>query len=144
MGEQIPSVIEPCARWTDDSQGKKDFDGRLLSISTRYWPGEASGHGMMVVETSKVSVDVGAVRSVPKISIAPYGKMPSAVASICVNFGKPDQYGHGDYATLLRQEFEAHTEAQVQAQVEAWVKEACNMIVQTLRRSLAQNQQPVA
>lgn len=28
----------PCARWSDDCQGKKDYDGRLISISTRYWP----------------------------------------------------------------------------------------------------------
>lgn len=34
---QILPII-PCAKWTDDCQGKKDYDGRLLSISTRYWP----------------------------------------------------------------------------------------------------------
>lgn len=26
------------AKWTPDCQGKKDYDGQILSISTRYWP----------------------------------------------------------------------------------------------------------
>ena len=26
------------AKWTDDCQGKKDYDGKILCLSTRYWP----------------------------------------------------------------------------------------------------------
>lgn len=25
-------------KWTDDCQGKKDYDGDIVCISTRYWP----------------------------------------------------------------------------------------------------------
>jgi hypothetical protein len=34
-----PSTLKPCAEWKNDCQGKKDFDGPILSVSTRYWPG---------------------------------------------------------------------------------------------------------
>ena len=101
--------IEPCAMWTDDCQGKKDYDGRLLSISTRYWP---EGGGAMTVDTA-----TGVIGNLP------YGPKPSAVASIDFNFGKPDTYGFGDYVTWKEQRFEADTEAEVKAQVEAWVRE---------------------
>ena len=26
-------------QWTDDCQGKKSYDGALLSVDSRYWPG---------------------------------------------------------------------------------------------------------
>ena len=32
------SFLAPVFEWTDDCQGKKDYDGRLLSVSSRYWP----------------------------------------------------------------------------------------------------------
>ena len=25
-------------KWTDDCQGKKDYDGDIVAVSTRYWP----------------------------------------------------------------------------------------------------------
>lgn len=34
--------LRPAAVWTPDCQGKQDFDGPILSISTRYWP---AGYG---------------------------------------------------------------------------------------------------
>ncbi len=40
-GNKLPEFIDPSARWSD-CQGKKDFDGWLVSISTRYWPGYGS------------------------------------------------------------------------------------------------------
>lgn len=33
------------ARWTDDCQGKKDFDGTIIDISSRYWP-RGGGFGL--------------------------------------------------------------------------------------------------
>ena len=35
--------MQPYAMWTDDCQGKKDYDGNMVSISTRYWPGPSGG-----------------------------------------------------------------------------------------------------
>ncbi len=26
------------AKWTNDCQGKKDYDGSIVRITTRYWP----------------------------------------------------------------------------------------------------------
>jgi hypothetical protein len=28
------------AKWTNDCGGKKDYDGDILSVSTRYWPAD--------------------------------------------------------------------------------------------------------
>ena len=30
--------LKVSARWTNDCSGKKDFDGRIVDLSTRYWP----------------------------------------------------------------------------------------------------------
>lgn len=32
--------------WTDDCSGKKDYDGDLVSISTRYWPSSYQTNGL--------------------------------------------------------------------------------------------------
>jgi hypothetical protein len=83
----------PCASWTDDCQGKKDYDGRLVSISTRYWPGSRYADGK-----------------------------PRANASIVLNHGKPDKYGYGDYTVLREQEFSGDSETDTKHHVEVWVK----------------------
>ena len=93
MAGLIGSFI-PCAKWTDDCQGKKDFDGRLVSISTRYWPSNYSKDGRR-----------------------------SANASIVINHGEPDQYGFADYLTIAEQDFNGETEEEVKRQVERWVNE---------------------
>jgi hypothetical protein len=42
-------VLEELGRhtavWTDDCNGKKDFDGEMVSVSTRYWPGGYQKNG---------------------------------------------------------------------------------------------------
>jgi hypothetical protein len=40
-------VSELRAEWTNDCQGKKDFDGEIVTLSTRYWP-RGGGFGLMV------------------------------------------------------------------------------------------------
>jgi hypothetical protein len=84
----------PCARWTPDCQGKQDYDGRLLDISTRYWPSGYQRNGK-----------------------------PSAKAAIRLMFGEPDENGYGDSVAWREQGFEADTEAEVKALVEVWVKD---------------------
>lgn len=98
----------PCAAWTDDCQGKKDYDGRLLDISTRYWPGP--GGGSMTFDTGT-----------REFGTLPYGPKPSAKSSILLRHGEPDKYGYGDYLVWREQKFEADTEAEVKFHVEAWV-----------------------
>jgi hypothetical protein len=97
--------LTPCAKWKNDCQGKKDYDGRLLSISARYWP---AGGGFHVFDGSDF-----------RLSTHPDIK-PSAAASIVLNYGEPDENGYGDSLTITRQYFEADTEAEVKSQVEAW------------------------
>ena len=105
----MSEAITPCAKWTPDCQGKQDYDGRLISISTRYWP---SGGGFHIndVQGFRLSTD-------SRIK-------PSAHTSIHLNFGEPDEYGYGDYRVLAEKEFTADTEAEVKVQVEAWVRES--------------------
>jgi hypothetical protein len=101
--------MQPCATWSDDCQGKKDYDGRLLDISTRYWPG-SDGGGTMIFDT--ITCEFGSL---------PYGARPSARSSILLRHGVPDQYGYGDYLIWRSAKFEADTEAEVKDQVQKWV-----------------------
>jgi hypothetical protein len=102
----------PCATWTPDCQGKQDYDGRLISISTRYWP---RGGGMFFFSTSEPGKGL---RQINDMAIK-----PSAHAAISLNFGEPDENGFGDYLDIVEQRFEGDTEAEVKVQVERWVKE---------------------
>jgi len=38
----------PYARWTRDCGGKQDYDGGLLSVSTRYWP-DNTAHSSIIL-----------------------------------------------------------------------------------------------
>lgn len=117
-GERPITELRPAARWTDDCQGKKDYDGPLLSISTRYWPGPGGG-GAMTFDTA-----TGAFGSLP------YGPMPSADASILLRHA-------GGYLVWRDAKFEAPTEAEVKAQVEAWVREQFAAVIELLGGSAA-------
>lgn len=115
--------FEPCAAWTPDCQGKWDYDGRLLSISTRYYPGPEGG-GAMTFDTATSA-----------FGTLPYGPRPHAHAAIHLNHGEPDRYGYGDYLVLREAEFDADTEAEVKALVEAWVTAQVNDIARLLARA---------
>lgn len=96
------------AEWTDDCQGKRDYDGPVISISSRFYPGAASGKGAMcfTLEGAKLTE-----------SVIPYGDRPSAVSAVVLNIG--DQ----DCIALKEEKFEADTDAQVFAMVEAWAEQ---------------------
>jgi hypothetical protein len=99
----------PHARWTHDCQGKQDFDGPLLAVSTRYYPGPDGG-GTMVISPGR------------PIWTVPYGPKPSPTSSIILRVGPAEEGdGGGDYYIWRRQDFEGETEADVKAQVERWV-----------------------
>ncbi len=113
-GNALPHEIQPAAKWTDDCQGKKDFDGWLVSISTRYYPGQDGGGGTLV--------------SNGKISTVPYGPRSTAHSSINILFGEADENGYNaDYFMLVEQDFAGDTE-DVKQQVEAWVRSRANEI----------------
>jgi hypothetical protein len=99
----------PAARWTPDCNGKQDYDGRLLSISTRFWPAWKSSVGR-----------------------------PSAHAAILIDhtvlYDNPDRTDEweSDYATLSEAEFAADTDDAVKLQVEEWVRSECVRILTAL------------
>ena len=111
------------ATWTDDCQGKKDYDGDILSISTRYWPGPAGG-GTMAFDTGT-----------GEVSTIPYGPKPSAKSSLILRYWH--EKGYEDYETLIEREFEGDTFEDVKAQVEAWAQEQMDEAAGLLRRSFA-------
>ena len=108
----------PAARWTPDCQGKWDYDGRLISISTLYWPQGGGYH---------ISDGKGDFR--PSIEMYPLVR-PSAHSSIHINCGEPDENGfNSPYAHLVEKDFEADTQGEVRAAVEQWVAEQYARIV---------------
>ena len=120
MSEELK--MTPCAKWEPDCQGKWDYDGRIVSVSSRYW----SGAGMTVFDTSQP--EKGLHEDVEGRT------KPSAVSHIVLNHGEPDQYGYGESLELASAEFDGDTEAEVKAKVEAWVAKQFADIHALLRR----------
>lgn len=113
MDKQIPLA----AGWTPDCQGKQDYDGKILSVSTRYWP---RGGGYFVVENfpgQPVKIEGNEARPEQK---------PSAHSSLIIN-----EQG-GNYYELVEKSFEAETEQEVKTQVEKWAQEQMDKAVKVL------------
>lgn len=106
------------AKWTNDCQGKQDYDGDILSISTRYYPGPGGG-GFLAVETGPEGA---------KMWTEPYGPRPQAHSSLLLWDLDSDEDGK----ELAEASFEADTEAEVKAQVEAWAQEQMGRAVKAL------------
>jgi hypothetical protein len=109
------------AEWKDDCQGKRDFDGQVLSISTRYWP---RGGGFHVLDRSRPELGMQGNETRPEIR-------PSATSSLCIWF--LDEDGSEDTLDLARAEFEGETFEEIAPQVEAWAQEQMNKAVAVLR-----------
>lgn len=119
-GNILPKTINPATRWTDDCQGKKDFDGWLISISTRYWPGPDKGGTLVITGDGDIKT-------------LPYSPKPSAHSSINILFGEADEEGYNaDYFMLAEKNFEGETEDDVKVQVEVWTKDKANQIKDAL------------
>lgn len=112
--------IEPYAMWTPDCQGKQDFDGPIISVSTRYYPGPGGG-GFMQMDISNGS---------SVTTTQPYGPQPTAHAAIHLRVGPREEHdGGGNYLIWKQKEFAAETEAGVKAQVEAWTRDMMGEII---------------
>ena len=109
------------AKWTPDCQGKWDYDGDIITVSTRYW---GRGGSFWIVESGKGIVNTGEAPERQHIK-------PSAHSAIHLN------YGDGDYVEIVAAEFEGETETEVKAAVEAWVKTQFHWIVLRLAPELA-------
>jgi len=122
--DTISLPFKVAAEWTDDCQGKKDFDGPLLRVSTRYWPPAGQGGGMLV--------ENGRVKSMS----VPYRSdgRASAASSIVLYVRSSEGYGEPDYIDLARRKFVGDTEEEVKRKVEAWVGKTTTRIVRVLAR----------
>lgn len=106
--------LKPCAKWTPDCQGKWDFDGSILRVSTRYWP---RGGGFSVWDGNNFLTNVDQLIR------------PSAHSEIVLDHGEPNESNHcAEPITIADRKFEADTEAEVKATVEAWVKKQFDRI----------------
>lgn len=104
--------LKPLASWSPDCQGKWDYDGKLISISCRYWP---AGGGVDLLDTATDTWTRGVE-----------GVRPSAVASILM------WHGGNDYITLAKHEFEGDSEADVKQAVETWVSAQFRIVAKTV------------
>jgi hypothetical protein len=102
------------AKWTNDCQGKKDFDGDIVSISTRYWP---RGGGMMILNVDQN----GAHWLPPDESIRPH-----AHSSLLV------RHDESEPLMLIERHFEGETFEEIALQVEAWAQEQMDRAVAAL------------
>jgi hypothetical protein len=91
-------------KWTPDCQGKWDYDGDLVRVSTRYWPRGGSAH---IYQGGQFVSDQ---HSPERQHIK-----PSANSTIYVGEDFDDVWREKD--------FTGETEAEVKAAVEQWVAE---------------------
>lgn len=115
-GEEEDVSDEPefydAPQWTDDCQGKKNYDGSLVRVSSRYWP---RGGGYSVFDTDRPELGFRTNEE--------QGIRPSATSSIVVCG-----------SDVISREFEADTQGEVQAAVETWVNEQRARIVAALAK----------
>lgn len=129
---EATETLQLRARWTDDCQGKKDYDSPIVEISTRYWP-RGGGFDLLNVQDGKVlSWESNEAR--PDVK-------PSAHSSLVIRHGAvgpdtpetEDLHADANFFTLTDAEFEAETEEEVKALVEKWAQEQMDKVVEILR-----------
>ena len=119
--DPIPDKLTCVAEWDDDCCGKKDYDGPVCSVSTRYWP-RGGGH-FIVHATPGREAKIEGNEARPEVK-------PSATSHLLINFQEDDGLG----GVLIEKDFEAETFEEVKAQVEAWSQEQMDRAVAALRR----------
>jgi hypothetical protein len=114
------------ADWTDDCQGKKDYDGEILSISTRYWP---RGGGFSILQNVPgKSLSFEENESRPEIR-------PSA-KSVLVIWHRAN--GERKDIVITSKSFEAETFEQIESEVRDWAQEQMDRAVGAIRREFQQ------
>ncbi len=115
------------AEWTDDCQGKKDFDGPVVCISTRYWPRGGGFHTFHLDSDGTLVSEGNEAR--PEIRAA-------ATSEFLVNTRDDENL------VLATRDFEGETEAQVKAEVERWADEQYARIVEVLKTAFGVRVRP--
>jgi len=103
------------AEWTDDCCGKKDYDGDIVSISTRYWP---PGGGYFVVNNAPEKVTIGEAKD---------GSLPNARSSLII------RVKDNDYIVLEETNIEGQSLEEVKQKVEEWAQGQYKNIISILR-----------
>lgn len=111
------------AQWSDDCGGKKDYDGPILSLSTRYWP---RGGGFMVFDTANPNLGL-------RDSADAYPDMrPSAASSLLLGIATGDDPEDTTDLYLAREEFEGETYEEVRQKVETWAQSQMDRVIKAL------------
>ena len=105
----MSKVLNLNAKWVDDCQGKKDYDGQIISISTRYW-GSRNYEALGGVITK-----------------------PSAKSDLMIHY--LDEEGNESWIDLISVEFEADTENEVKGLVQEWAQGQMNKVVSILKEA---------
>lgn len=111
------------AEWTDDCQGKKDYDGEILSISTRYWP---AGGGFDLLHPDG-RFEGNEAR--PEIR-------PSAKCGLVI------WHDDGDCTSIATQDFDGESFEEVAKQVEAWAQRMMGRAVAALKSEFSEENAP--
>lgn len=106
------------AEWTNDCQGKKDYDGEICVVSTRYWP---RGGGFSLFDGKEFSTNSDKTIK------------PSANCTIGIRM--PDT----DVLSLIEKAFEGETFEEVAAQVESWAQQQYERVVAALKAEFSQS-----
>lgn len=116
MSEERPKLL---AKWTDDCQGKKNYDGPVLVVSTRYWPPEG---GFSTFDTTTGVFDHQPVRG---------GKHTATCSLDLIDAETDDEYG--DHVSLIERDFSADTFEKLKSQVERFAQTQVDRATKALR-----------
>ena len=109
------------AKWENDCQGKKDYDGNILSISTRYWP--TSG-GFEVRHNGNIVWHDGIE-----------DMKPSAISYLRIRSRE-----FNSNRILAKQEFEGESFEEISNQVEEWAQCQMDKAVDALQKAFAKGE----
>lgn len=110
--------LKLAAKWTDDCQGKKDYDGAIIGISTRYWP---RGGGFHILQNNYNGTPIFELSTDPAIK-------PSAHSSLVIWHGEP----HGDYTDLANFSIDGNSFEEIALKIEAWAQAQMDFVVKAV------------
>ena len=114
--------VKTTAVWTNDCCGKKDFDGEMLTVSSRYWPKGGSG---MAFDTEH-----------PGRGLHRYDDGSQCSASSKILFHYTKENGDTDYLVVAEtgDYITGATQEEVQTKIEDWVQKTTDRILRALIR----------
>lgn len=114
--------MKTTAKLTDDCCGKKDFDGEMLSVSSRYWP---KGGSALAFDTSN-----------PSAGLHHYDDGSACSANSKILFHYKKENGDQDYVVVAESGdyITGDSLEEVQAKIESWVQKTTDRIFRALTK----------